>query len=91
MHLPDILLCDEELRMEHVNVRGLARSIGILSKTPPCTIEACQEHYRSVSVPLPGKHDFVMVNGEKLRKRELHGVFTVHHRSFLEKERGLQK
>jgi hypothetical protein len=91
MYLSDILLYDEELRMEYINVRGLTRSIGILSKTPPCIIEACQEYYRSVSVPLPGKYDFVMVNGEKLRKRELHGMFTVHHRSFLEKERGLQK
>ena len=145
MCISDLLLFDEDLQREYINVRGLTRSIGVLSHTPAVVIEACQEyyrsefvfpliyiyiyihitllpciyiyiytyiyiyitllppslslalsysyimHHRSVSVPLPGKYDFVMVNGEKLRKRELHGMFALHHRSFNDDEKKRQK
>jgi hypothetical protein len=49
MQMSDLLLYDEDLQREYINVRGLTRSIGILSKTPAAVIEACQEYYRSMS------------------------------------------
>lgn len=91
MEISDLLLYDEDLQREYINVRGLTRSIGILSKTPAAVIEACQEYYREVSVALPGKFDFVTVNGEQIRKMEMHGQYALHHRAFNEREKKRQK
>ena len=90
MQLSDLLKYDEDLKMEFLDIRGLTRTRGILSKTPAHVIDAGQEYYRRVSVAMPGKYDFVVVDGEKIRKRQLSGLFQTHHRAFVKQEKKTQ-
>ena len=91
MQLSDLLKYDEDLKMEFLDIRGLTRTRGILSKTPAHVIDAGQEYYRRVSVAMPGKYDFVVVDGEKIRKRQLSGLFQTHHRAFVKQEKKTQQ
>ena len=93
MSLDDILLKDD-LKGEHLSIRGMERLSGILAKTSVQNIEAAVSYMRKEAVVSPNKGDLCTNPddpSDKKQRRNLFGLLYKHHQKFLKRKKAQQQ